>query len=76
MEGNDDVEGTYHPMLMRQIFSWEATLEERKMMGAMYVQAVVDSLHKTLLDLPIIYASKLFNPKNYPSCIQVMKKFV
>ena len=41
---NDDVEGTYHPMHHKRIFDWEDTIEECKMMEAMYVQAVVDSL--------------------------------
>jgi hypothetical protein len=37
------------------------------MMGAMYVQAVVDSLNERFPDLPVFNASKLFSPKYYPS---------
>ena len=37
------------------------------MMGAMYVQAIVDNLNERSRDLPSFNASKLFNPKYYPS---------
>ena len=64
---NDDVGGTNHSMHHGQIFDWEDTQKECKMMGAMYVQAVVDSLNKRFLDLHVFNASKLFSPKHYPS---------
>ena len=57
----------YHPIYHEQIFDREATLEECKMMGAMYVQAIVDSLNKRFLDLLVFNASKLSSPKYYPS---------
>ena len=37
------------------------------MMGAMYVQPIVDSLNEKFHDLPVFNASKLFSPKYYPS---------
>ena len=40
---------------------WEDTLEECKMMGAMYVQVVVNSVNKRIFDLYVFNASKLFN---------------
>jgi hypothetical protein len=64
---NDDVEGMYHPMYHGQIFNREATLEECKMMGAMYVQASVDTLNKRFPGLLVFNTSKLFSPKYYPS---------
>jgi hypothetical protein len=45
----NNVEGTYHPMYHGWSFDWKDTLEESKMMGAMYLQAVVDSLIKRIL---------------------------
>ena len=50
-----------------QIFNREATLEECKMMGAMYVQASVDSLNNRFSYLLVFNTSKLFGPKYYPS---------
>ena len=69
---NDDVEGTYHLMCHGRIFDCEDTLEECKMMGAMYVQVVGDSLNQRFPNLHVFNASKLVNQ----SIIQVMKKFV
>ena len=62
----DVVEGTYHPIHHGQIFDQEDTLKECKMMGAMYVQAVVDSLNERFHDLLVFNKSKLFNPKYDP----------
>ena len=69
---NDDVEGKYHPRHHPRFFNQEDTLEECKMIGAMYVQAIVDGLNESFL----IY---LIPPQqNYlvQSIIQVMKKFI
>ena len=41
------VEGTYLPMHHGWDLDWEDTLEECKIMGAMYVRVIVDSLNKT-----------------------------
>ena len=57
---NDDVEGTYHPMHHRQIFDKDDTLEEYKKMGAVYVQAIVDSLNKRYPNLLVFNASMFF----------------
>ena len=56
-----------------QIFNREATLEECKMMGAMYVQASVDSLNNMFSYLLVFNTSKLFSVQ---SIIQVMKMFI
>ena len=52
----NDVGATYHPMHHRQILDWEDTLEECKMMGAMYVQPLVDSLNKRFHDLHVLFS--------------------
>jgi hypothetical protein len=67
MRVNDDVEGTYHLMHYGRIFDHEDALGKYKMMGAMYVQAIVDNLNERSPDLPSFNASKLLNPKYYPS---------
>ena len=45
-KANDDVEGTYHPMHHKRILYEENTLEECKMVRAMCVQVVVNSLNE------------------------------
>ena len=54
---NDDVEDTYHPMHHGQNFDQGDTLEDCKMMGAMYVLEFVDSWKEMFFDLPIFNAS-------------------
>ena len=51
----------------RIIIDREDTLEECKMMGVMYVQAVVDTLKERFPYLHVCNASKLSNSKYYPS---------
>ena len=60
--GANDVEGTYHPMHHGQIFDWEDTLEECKMIGAIYVQAIMDSLNKRLFNSLVFNTINFFNP--------------
>ena len=69
---NDDVEGTYHPMHHRWIFDWKDGLDECKMMGAMYVQAIEDSLNESVIDLFVLDTSKLVSQKYYPSDEEVV----
>ena len=59
--------------IMNSFFDREDTLDECKMMGAMYVQAIVDSLNERSPDLPAFNASKLFIPKYYLSDVEVHK---
>ena len=47
-------------------YNVEGTLEQCKILGASYVQKVIDSLNNRFLDLPIFTSAKLFNPKHYP----------
>lgn len=56
---NNNVEVTYHPMYHGWIFDWEDTLEESKMMGATYLQAIVDSLNKRFLGWLVFNTSQL-----------------
>ena len=76
---NDDVEGTYHAMHHGRNFYWEGTLE-CKMMGAMYVQAVVDELNKRCSNLHVLNTSKAFSPKYYRSdevvCITILEQWL
>ena len=44
----------------------EGTLEQCKILGASYVQKVIDSLNNRFPDLPIFTSAKLFSPKHYP----------
>ena len=44
----------------------EGTLEQCKILGASYVQKVIDSLNNCFSNLPIFTLAKLFNPKHYP----------
>ena len=57
----------YPHMHHMRICDQDDTLEEYKMMGAMYVQATVDSLNKRFHDLYVFNASRLFSPKYYSS---------
>ena len=41
-------------------------LEDFITLGRLYVQKVIDSLNDRFPDLPIFYATRLFNPKHYP----------
>jgi hypothetical protein len=59
---NVDVEGTYHPMHHGQFFDQEDTLEECKMIGAMYVQEIVDNFNKRIHDSIFFNIIKKFNP--------------
>ena len=70
---NDDVEGTYHPMHLRQFFDWEDTLEQSKTMGAMYVLEFVDSSKEKVSWFTYFQCFKTFQSKTF---IQVMKNFV
>ena len=63
-----------HPMHHEQLFDWEDTLEECKTMGAMYVQAIMDSLNKRFFCF--IYMSSMHQNFMVQSIIQVMKKLV
>ena len=44
----------------------EGTLEQCKILGASYVQKVIDSLNNHFPNLPIFTSAKLFSPKHYP----------
>ena len=51
----------------KQFFDQEGTLLEYKMLGAMYVQALVNGLNKRFLDLHVFNTLKNFSSKYYPS---------
>jgi hypothetical protein len=44
----------------------EGSLEQCMMLGAQYVQKIIDSLNDRFLDLSIFNAARLFSPKHYP----------
>ena len=50
-----------------RIFHWEDTPKECMMMGAIYVQTIVDRLKGKIHHLHVFNTSKLFNPKYYQS---------
>lgn len=62
-----------------QILGREDTQKECKMVGAMYVQLVVNSLNERFNEIHIFNASKLLCPKYYPSdekvCIPMSKQW-
>lgn len=69
---NDDITCTYHLMYHGHIFYWKDMLQECKVMGVEYVQAIVDSLNEEFPNLPIFNALKLL----VQSTIQMMKKLL
>ena len=44
----------------------EGTLEQCKILGASYVQKIIDNLNNRFSNLPIFTSTKLFSPKHYP----------
>jgi hypothetical protein len=59
-------------MMLKAHFDKEETLEDCKMMGAMYVQAIVESLNERFHDL-LVFNTSIFLIQ---SIIQVMKKII
>ena len=53
------------PKILNMRFNVERTLEQCKILGASYVQKIIDNFNNRFPNLPIFTLAKLFSPRNY-----------